>query len=132
MRVDNCDVCGSQFIDRSPAQKRRFCSARCRRDHFEMDESKRKMCEECGGPTGATPKPSAQKLCRACFLRRRDDARAKILAGYLAGKTTYEIADETGIPRLTVSREASRMRSRGIEVPKGPLGAHSHRTSRAA
>lgn len=87
------------------------------REHY------RGTCEECGGQT--TRRPVTR--CRKCADRHAAWAREQIIEGYRAGRTAYEIAEATGIPRNTVTREACRLRRTGVEIPYAPSGAAGHR-----
>lgn len=121
MRTGACDYCGGEFVDRSPAQRRRFCSDRCRRDNFAKNPLNRKVCEQCGAPTGQTPKPTAPRLCDDCYRDERREPRVErayqIEAWWAEGLSLYEIAAKLGWTRGTTGGEISRLRDEGFDLP---------------
>lgn len=128
VREGSCDFCGRPFVDRSGAQRRRFCSGRCRRSDFETKMANRVPCAACGGPTGNTPgqkrgdgRPEGERLCRACDEAGRravaDERGRRIQRWWAEGLSTAEIAVRLGWSKNHLSAELDRLRRRGFDLP---------------
>lgn len=131
VREGVCEWCDADFVDRSRAQARRFCSDNCRKRAHDDAHRERGVCTDCGGPRGQWVE-RGEGRCGDCADREVERKRGLIVAGYREGLTSYEIAERTGIPIQSVKSEAHRLRKAGVHVPLSPTGRAAHRARRAA
>lgn len=111
MRTGLCDWCGEGFVDRSPAQKRRWCCDNCRKRGTEAQRES--VCAVCGVARSSTK----HGRCRECFLRekreRRDGKWRYIMVRWNEGASMPDIARELGTTANSLGSDMWEMRREG-------------------
>lgn len=127
MRSGTCERCGGGFVDRSPGQRKRFCSDNCRKRLCE--DVHRASCIDCGetlsqGSSWASKGYERCVPCRKTFEHERFMRQAREVEQWWAdGMTLAEIGRRLGWASAQVNGGCSvgafiaKARSHGLSLP---------------
>lgn len=91
------------------------------------------VCRLCGGPISCNSVRGGHTRCQECRQAEAERKREQIIEGYRAGLTAWQISEQTGIPHHSVTVEACRLRSQGVDLAHCELtGGAAHRKKLAA
>lgn len=127
MRTGTCDYCGAEFEDRSRAQRRRFCSDRHRRDHWEVKS--KHPCVDCGILVWRV-----SERCKDCRLKAWEVARnlrRRVIADlYHQGVPLAELAPRVGYANANcLGVELDAMKHAGWDLPPRRSGWNGNKGS---